>query len=116
MCNCTLRENRALFGVFIVPTRKAHLFVLDRVRTNQMPNMTSLYRNERAERLTKIDNYPAPPDDFTFDLRVDTEIRRVSLDNVLSVHIIIMWYLDTDDPLPYYHQYCFFFVPSITSL
>ena len=43
-----------------------------------MPNMASLYRNERTARLANFDNYLAPPDDFTFDLRVDTEIRRVS--------------------------------------
>jgi DNA polymerase epsilon subunit 1 len=72
-------DSRGLFGIFILPTRKAHVFVLDRVRTNQMPNLTSHYHSERSDRLTKFpDNYIAPPDGFTFDLRVDTEIRRVS--------------------------------------
>ena len=55
------------------------MFVLDRVRTNQMPNLTSHYHSERVDRLTKFpDEYIAPPDGFTFDLRVDTEIRRVN--------------------------------------
>ena len=74
----TYSDSRGLFGVFILPTRKAHMFVLDRVRTNQMPNLTSLYHSERTERLTHVPEYIAPPDGFTFDLRVDTEIRRVS--------------------------------------
>ena len=43
-----------------------------------MPNVSSLYRNERTTRLTTFDDFLAPPDEFTFDLRVDTEIRRVS--------------------------------------
>ena len=63
------------------------MFVLDRVRTNQMPNLTSHYHSERTERLTKFpDDYIAPPDGFTFDLRVDTEIRRVS-EAILHVHV-----------------------------
>lgn len=70
-------DTRSLFGVFLLATRKAHLFVLDRVRTNQMPNVSSLYQNERASRLAKYENYPLPPDDFSFNVRVDTESRRV---------------------------------------
>ena len=54
------------------------MFVLDRVRTNQMPNLTSHYHSERTDNLARLKNYTAPPDGFNFDLRVDTEIRRVS--------------------------------------
>ena len=43
-----------------------------------MPNVSSLYRNERTTRLATFDDFLAPPDEFTFDLSVDTEIRRVS--------------------------------------
>ena len=43
-------DNRALFGVFVLATKKAHLFVLDRVRNNQMPNMGNLYYSERTSR------------------------------------------------------------------
>ena len=75
----SLSHSRALYGVFINATRKAHLFVLDRVRTNQMPNMGSLYSHERTSRLARYDNYPVPLEDFTFDIRVDTEMRRVRL-------------------------------------
>lgn len=67
-----------MFGLFVMATKKAHLFVLDNVRTNQMPNMTSLYQQLRTHRLSSFDDYPVPDDDFSFNVRVDTEARRVS--------------------------------------
>lgn len=41
---------RAMFGLFLTPSRRVVVFVLDTVRTNQMPNMANLYRNERSEK------------------------------------------------------------------
>jgi len=40
-------ESRAMIGLFLPPTKKALIIVLDSVRTNQMPNMSSLYNAER---------------------------------------------------------------------
>ena len=71
-------DSRALFGLFIMATKKAHIFVLDRVRTNQMPTMTTVYENERAARLAKYENYPVPPQDFSYEIKIETEARRVS--------------------------------------
>jgi len=68
-----------MFGIFIMASKKAHLFVVDRVRTNQMPTMSNLYRQCRSNRLELHDNYPLPDQEFTFDVRVDTEARRVGL-------------------------------------
>ena len=70
-------DSRALFGLFVMATKKVHIFVLDRVRTNQMPTMATIYESERTARLSKYDNYPVPPQDFTFDIRIETEARRV---------------------------------------
>lgn len=41
---------RAMFGLFLSPSKRAFVFVLDTVRTNQMPNMTNLYNSERSEK------------------------------------------------------------------
>ena len=42
-----------------------------------MPNMVTLYQNERRSRLEQYADYPVPPEDISFDVRVDTETRRV---------------------------------------
>ncbi len=68
-----------MLGLFVMATKKAHLFVIDRVRTNQMPNMTNLYQQLRTHRQTSFqEDYPVPDEEFSFDVRVDTEARRVS--------------------------------------
>lgn len=38
---------RSIYSVFITPTNKAAIFVLDSVRTNQMPNLNQMYLAER---------------------------------------------------------------------
>ena len=43
-----------------------------------MPNMTSLYEQARTTRLSSYEDYPVPEEDFSFEMRVDTESRRVS--------------------------------------
>ncbi len=35
-----------MFGLFTPMTNKASVFVVDTVRTNQMPNMTAMYNAE----------------------------------------------------------------------
>lgn len=79
VCVSLSSDSRALFGLFIMATKKAHIFVLDRVRTNQMPTMTTVYENERAARLAKYENYPVPPSDFSYEIKIETEARRVSI-------------------------------------
>ena len=78
-CMLLYRDSRAMFGVFVWPTHKASVFVQDRVRTNQMPNMASLYQTERTTRMARYHDYPVPPAEFSFEIRVETELRRVSL-------------------------------------
>lgn len=39
-----------MYGLFFAATGKAHIFAVDRVRTNQMPNLGNLYQTERTYR------------------------------------------------------------------
>ena len=41
-----LSGQKQMFGLFMPAAKKAAIFVVDTVRTNQMPNMTALYNAE----------------------------------------------------------------------
>lgn len=43
-------DARSMYGLFFAATGKAHVFAVDRVRTNQMPNLGNLYQTERTYR------------------------------------------------------------------
>lgn len=36
------------------PSKKANFFVVDTVRTNQMPNLVNLYNEERTKRISQV--------------------------------------------------------------
>ena len=36
-----------IFGVFIPATKKSNVFVVDTVKSNQMPNLTNLFSSEK---------------------------------------------------------------------
>ena len=40
-----------MYGLFLMGTGRAHVFGIDTVRTNQMPNLSNLYQAERTARL-----------------------------------------------------------------
>ena len=44
--NFNFRGQKQMFGLFMPMTQKAAVFVVDTVRTNQMPNMTAMYNAE----------------------------------------------------------------------
>lgn len=72
-------RQRAVWGLFLGPSKRAHIYVLDTVRTNQMPNMNNLYVNERAAALQKnrdgrVDNMP---EEMHFDVRVETSFGQI---------------------------------------
>ncbi|XP_069681734.1 DNA polymerase epsilon catalytic subunit 1 [Periplaneta americana] len=69
---------RAMFGLFLTPSRRAVVLVLDTVRTNQMPNMTNLYNNEHNEKIKKGKSENSlPPKNITFEIRIETDARHV---------------------------------------
>ena len=44
------RGHKQMFGLFFPMSKKASVFVVDTVRTNQMPNMNALYNAEHNAR------------------------------------------------------------------
>nr|CAD7258615.1 unnamed protein product [Timema shepardi] len=70
--------HRAMFGLFLAPSKRAVIFVLDTVRTNQMPNMVSLYNAERTNKISRGKSEDLlPPGELTFEIRVETDPRQV---------------------------------------
>ncbi|XP_014670833.1 PREDICTED: DNA polymerase epsilon catalytic subunit A-like [Priapulus caudatus] len=70
--------HKSLLGLFFPMWKKAYAFVVDTVRTNQMPNLTTLYSSERNTKLAKgTAEELLPPGDHTYEVRVETEMRHV---------------------------------------
>ncbi|KAL1460882.1 hypothetical protein WDU94_012820, partial [Cyamophila willieti] len=69
---------KAVFGLFLTPSNKAMIIVLDTVRTNQMPPLTSLYTSERTSKLARgKDPDSLPPPDMTFEVHFETDVSAV---------------------------------------
>ncbi|XP_069475427.1 DNA polymerase epsilon catalytic subunit A isoform X1 [Ambystoma mexicanum] len=69
--------NKALFGLFIPSQRKAAVFVVDTVRSNQMPNLNSMYTTEHTAMLEKLDQELLPPEKHAFEVRAETDLKTV---------------------------------------
>ncbi|XP_065055976.1 DNA polymerase epsilon catalytic subunit A-like isoform X2 [Rhopilema esculentum] len=73
--HCQL-ENRAVFCLFFPPTQKASVFVLNTVRSNQMPNLQSLYQAERSLKMQEAEDqnevFHGPAEAYSFEVRVET--------------------------------------------
>uniref|UniRef100_A0A3B5MER7 DNA polymerase epsilon catalytic subunit n=1 Tax=Xiphophorus couchianus TaxID=32473 RepID=A0A3B5MER7_9TELE len=69
---------KALFGLFIPSQRKASIFILDTVRSNQMPNLSNVYTAERTALLEKTSEELLPPEKHTFEVRAENDIKAVS--------------------------------------
>uniref|UniRef100_A0A8C3L7G5 DNA polymerase epsilon catalytic subunit n=1 Tax=Chrysolophus pictus TaxID=9089 RepID=A0A8C3L7G5_CHRPC len=69
--------SRALFGLFIPAQRKAAVFVLDTVRSNQMPNLTTMFSAERSALLERVGEELLPPDKHTFEVRAETDPKAI---------------------------------------
>ena len=71
--------NKVMITFFSPPAKKVHFFIIDTVRTNQMPNLINLYNEERTKKLsqgdTEADSVPAA--DYAFTVQVETDIRQV---------------------------------------
>uniref|UniRef100_A0A669BHH7 DNA polymerase epsilon catalytic subunit n=1 Tax=Oreochromis niloticus TaxID=8128 RepID=A0A669BHH7_ORENI len=70
--------HKALFGLFIPSQRKASIFVLDTVRSNQMPNLSNLYTAERTALLEKTTEELLPPEKHTFEVRAENDMKAIS--------------------------------------
>jgi len=72
---------KSLFGLFVPSSKKAHVFVVDTVRSNQMPNLNNMYNSERTTFLSKdsagSSSETVPEADYSFEVRVETELKQV---------------------------------------
>ncbi|GAA6086212.1 DNA polymerase epsilon catalytic subunit A [Tachysurus ichikawai] len=69
--------HKALFGLFIPSQRKASVFVLDTVRSNQMPNLSTLYGAERTTLLEKTSEELLPPEKHQFEVRAENDVKAI---------------------------------------
>ncbi len=68
--------NKSLLGLFVPTTKKGSIFVVDTVRSNQMPNLVNLYNSERTAYIKKGGTEGSVPEgDYTFDVRMETDFR-----------------------------------------
>ncbi|KAI5747720.1 hypothetical protein M8J77_017786 [Diaphorina citri] len=69
---------KAVYGLFLTPSSKALVIVLDTVRTNKMPNLSSLYHTERTSKLARgKEPETLPPDEITFEVHFETDLGAV---------------------------------------
>ena len=59
--------HKQLVGLFVPSNKKGHVYVVDTVRTNQMPNLTNLYNSERSALDGQVERLPE--EGYTFEVR-----------------------------------------------
>ncbi|KAK2507903.1 hypothetical protein MC885_010384 [Smutsia gigantea] len=69
--------HKALFGIFVPAQRRASVFVLDTVRSNQMPSLSTLYSAEHSLLLEKVGSELLPPPKHTFEVRAETDLKAI---------------------------------------
>ncbi|CAH2045106.1 unnamed protein product, partial [Iphiclides podalirius] len=73
-----LNSNRSMWSLIMGPTKKAYIFVLDTVKTNQVPNMNTLFTAERAAKMKLGTAESELPDaELTWEVQVESEARAV---------------------------------------
>ncbi|KAL6267362.1 hypothetical protein P5V15_000437 [Pogonomyrmex californicus] len=72
-------RQRALWGLFLSTSKRAHVFVLDSVASNQLPNMNTLYTHERKAILEQNgeDKINRLPKNMQFVAQVETNFQQV---------------------------------------
>ncbi|XP_053980973.1 DNA polymerase epsilon catalytic subunit 1 [Hylaeus volcanicus] len=72
-------HQRALWGLFLNTSKRAHIFVLDKVSSNQMANLNTLYVEERktAVSMSGEDKVKTLPESMQFVMRFETNFQQV---------------------------------------
>lgn len=79
-------SKKQIWALFLNASRKAIIIVVDSVRTNQMPNLKTLYTNERILFIEKLqddlsndDNQtiPLPIESFNFETFLEVDVKQV---------------------------------------
>uniref|UniRef100_UPI00358EBC15 DNA polymerase epsilon catalytic subunit A isoform X2 n=1 Tax=Myxine glutinosa TaxID=7769 RepID=UPI00358EBC15 len=82
--------SRAMFGLFFPAQRKASVFILDTVRSNQLPSLSALCATERAALLPVLGDKMLPPPGTTFQVRAETDPRTI----YKALHKLLISYKD----------------------
>ncbi|XP_011498886.1 PREDICTED: DNA polymerase epsilon catalytic subunit A, partial [Ceratosolen solmsi marchali] len=82
------KYRRAMWSLFLTSKKMCHIFVLDTVKTDRMPNMNTLYVNERNKAIEMGENnfVDLMPESMQFQIRVETDIKVIytQLQNTLK--------------------------------
>lgn len=71
-------HQRAIWGLLLGPSKRAHIYVQDSVKTNQMPNMGTLYANERAKATEESTGGKIEaPTEMQFEVRIETSFQAI---------------------------------------
>ncbi|XP_068619039.1 DNA polymerase epsilon catalytic subunit 1 [Battus philenor] len=73
-----LNSTRSMWSLILGPTKKAYIFVLDTVKTNQVPNMNTLFSAERTAKI-KLGTAESevPGAELTWEVVAESEARAV---------------------------------------
>ncbi|XP_034952341.1 DNA polymerase epsilon catalytic subunit 1 [Chelonus insularis] len=80
-------RQRSMWGLFLGPSKRSHIFVYDSVKTNQMPNMNSVYQIERNA--VKDDaGVSSTPIEMSFEVRIETSLQQIykQIQNALKAY------------------------------
>uniref|UniRef100_A0A0A9Y3R9 DNA polymerase epsilon catalytic subunit n=1 Tax=Lygus hesperus TaxID=30085 RepID=A0A0A9Y3R9_LYGHE len=76
-CSHAPTGSRAFYALFLPPVKKALVIVLDTVKTNQMPNLATLYTAERNGKLERgTDEFELPPPGIAFETKFETDLKQ----------------------------------------
>ncbi|XP_048254478.1 DNA polymerase epsilon catalytic subunit A-like isoform X1 [Haliotis rufescens] len=81
--------NKMMFGLFFPGSKKGTIFVVDTVRSDQMPNVGALYNAERNAKVTKgADETTLPEAGYTFEVKLEKDVRQAhrAIQRMLSAY------------------------------
>nr|XP_022913041.1 DNA polymerase epsilon catalytic subunit A [Onthophagus taurus] len=69
---------KQILALFLSPLKKAFIFVVDTVKTNLLPNLSSLYQTERSSKLERnVEEDLLPPTNINFEIKIEVDINQV---------------------------------------
>lgn len=72
-------SSRSMWALVLPPVKRAYIYVLDTVKTNQVPNMNTLYQAERTAKINLgTEENTLPCSELSWEVLVETEVRAVS--------------------------------------
>ena len=99
--------SKLIIGLFVPLNNTAQIFVLDSVRTNNMPNLNNLLNSEREKRLKcGIEEELLPSSNHKFEVKVETVEQKVykALERSLQSYKV-RYFKDSKNPYELYNSY-----------